>query len=115
MKPMHLSGPVPPELDPALLYSSSGEDKGDDVNFAIGVIGGVSDARGAAAWRALEGWLTAERCSELLGCPCTVVVFPRLQAVNVLVHGMLERAGFDKQGKGTGRALLEALHAARAR
>jgi hypothetical protein len=103
---------LPPGLDPELLYTSTGEDKGDDVNFAIGVHGAAPPPRQAEAYRALEAWLTAERCAALLGCPCRVVPFPRLRAVNVLAVGLLRTAGFDKQGKGTGRALLETLRRA---
>jgi hypothetical protein len=104
---------VPPELDPELLYSSTGEDKGDDVNVAIGVSSTATPELQERLWKALSGWLTEERCAALLGCPCQVVAFPRLRAVNLLARGLLRTAGFDKQGKGLGRALIEALRGAR--
>jgi hypothetical protein len=99
----------PPELDPELLYSSTGEDKGDDVNFAIGVSSAVSSERQERLWQAVSAWLTEERCAALFGCPCRVVLFPRLRAVNILARGLLRTAGFDKQGKGLGRALIEGM------
>jgi len=100
---------IPVDLDPRLLYSSTGEDKADDVNFAIGVLGSAPREVRDRVWTALAAWLTADRASELLACPCRVVLFPRLQAVNVLAVGKLHDAGFDKQGKGLGRALIERL------
>lgn len=105
---------MPAQLDPELLYSSTGEDKGDDVNFALGVSSAASPERQEEVYQALAGWLTAERAAEVLGSPCRVVAFPKLQAVNVLAVGMLRTAGFDKQGKGTGRALLEKMRRDRA-
>jgi hypothetical protein len=100
---------VPPELDPRMLFCSTGEDKGDDVNVAVGVRSSGSPESQERVWQALRGWLTAARCQALLGCPCQVVEFPKLKAVDVLARGLLRGAGFDKQGKGLGRALLEAL------
>ena len=105
---------LPVDLDPRLLYSSTGEDKADDVNFAIGVRGSAPREVRDRIWSSLASWLTADRASELLACPCRVVLFPRLQAVNVLAVGKLRDAGFDKQGKGLGRALIERLEALRA-
>ncbi len=97
----------PRDLLPELLYVSSGEDKGDDVNFAIGIRGVDGMAERQRLFELLLAWVTQERCQEILGAPCLVVPFPKVQVVNVVALGLLTRERFDKQGKGLGRGFLE--------
>lgn len=100
---------LPPGLTLEQLYVSTGEDKGDDVNFIIGISFGPAERDREYAFNVLRDWLDEERCSALLGSPCEVQAFPAARVLNILCRGRLLQAGYDKQGKGIGRALLARL------
>ncbi len=98
---------LPEGLNPAALYASTGEDKGDDVNVALGVRYGGAQGETQKVYTALCAWLTVERCEALFGCRCSVTEFPTVHVVNLTAHGLLRFAHYDKQGKSMGRRLLE--------
>lgn len=94
-----------------LIGTRSG-DKGGDANIGIWIPAAVPQPDAAYGW--LTEFLTVEQVHELLpqtrGCSVDVYPLPNLRAINVVIHGLLERgvshnALLDPQAKGLGELL----------
>lgn len=93
------------------LYATTGEDKLDDLNFAIGIASKFAPSERAAKYATLVNYLEGNRAAieASWGYSYDLIKFPKLYLVDLFIRGILEKRYFDKQGKSFGMALLYRL------